>query len=190
VHESTYEIDDSTLKKLCGEAAKNSTSSSDGANYQEICEVFVFIENHSETSARFSLTIWNPDRPIELHEGRSQKYNLDSIEEGHSVVFQYQPVSYVNEVQIIMQSYFGEMSYTIVLLDLSKKGDQAQVDSFEAPAHNTHSKTISATAFESCRPSCMLKITVTPKHLDVISEDNQKIKRTIDYDDTFTIVVS
>ena len=82
------------------------------------------------------------------------------------------------------------MSYKLIVRDMRNTESDNALDSFSAPAHNTHSKTISPTAFEKCRPSCMLEVLVTPKSLNITDSDNQKISRTIDYDDTFSIVVS
>lgn len=78
----------------------------------------------------------------------------------------------------------------MVLRDQSKENVETEIDAFEAPAHNSHSKTISASAFEGCRPSCLLEIFVTPKSRPENVEDGQGVERNMDWDDAFTIVVS
>lgn len=141
----------------------------------------------------FSLTLWDPAQPIELHEGQRQQYNLDSVAPGEKLLFTYVPVSYTNEVQIILQSYYGELSYKLLLLQ-RKSQDQllSQLDTFQAAPHNTHSKTLSTSAFQRCQPDCVLHIEVTPENANITEavDAQSKTHRTTEFDDTFSIVVS
>lgn len=74
----------------------------------------------------------------------------------------------------------------MILLNLSDKSE-SELEQFEAPAHNVHSRTISPTAFAECKPTCMLEIYVTPKKQEIVNDNSERV---VEYDDTFSIVVS
>lgn len=66
---STFKIEPENLRELCGIPEADTTSAKPT---DDVCEVFLQVRNPSGSVVSYSLTLWNPDRPIHLVEGVQQ----------------------------------------------------------------------------------------------------------------------
>jgi hypothetical protein len=89
---------------------------------------------------------------------------------------------------LFIHSYFGAISYDLKVYSTEDGNLKDSLLAFEGMAHNSHSKQISTSAFEKCRPKCVLRIEVTaPNSLELLTDGSP---REVEVDDTFSILVS